>query len=249
MIAELRSKIVSASALIREVQGLVDIEGAVDTLRHVLEWICSAHSVGPEDLSWAHSLRRAANLLKHVQLPDPQFVCPQHPFAQVHIKSRVYRVGDPDEEGTVFDRETEAVSTYGVCSTCFREVWNETTTSRMVRKRIQDVMTQARAALIDAACVIESAIRSTLAAMEAERDARFVREALTRLGLDPSGGEEALLAWATAPERHDALRWQLDPIDGCFGDIRNLRGAAARVAELVVTGSWDRMPERLHTTP
>jgi hypothetical protein len=123
----------------------------------------------------------------------------------VHIKSRVYRVGDPDEEGTVFDRETEAVSTYGVCSTCFREVWNETPTSRMVRKRIQDVLTQARAALIDAARVIESAIRSTLAAMEAERDARFVREALTRLGLDPSGGEEALLAWATAPERHDAL--------------------------------------------
>jgi hypothetical protein len=55
MIAELRSKIVSASALIREVQGLVDIGGAVDTLRHVLEWTCSAHSVGPEDLSWAHS--------------------------------------------------------------------------------------------------------------------------------------------------------------------------------------------------
>jgi hypothetical protein len=157
----------------------------------------------------------------------------------VHVKFNVLRVGDPDEEGTVYDRDVDAVTTYGVCSLCRREVWNETSTSRVIRKRIQDVLTQARVKLIDAERAIEGAVRSAVAAAEANRDAHLVREALARLGLDPAGGEESLLAWATAPERHDMLRWKLDPVDGCFGNIRNLRRPAARVAEIVVAGLVD----------
>jgi hypothetical protein len=239
MIAELCAKIRSASALIREVQGLVDVEDAVDTLRPVLEWVCNARSIGSEALPHARALRLAADLLKHVRLPDQQFVCPQHPFAQVHVKFNVHRAGDPDEEGTVYDRDVDVVTTYGVCSLCCREVWNETSTSRMIRERIQDVLTQARAELIDAGHAIESAIRSAAVSAEAERDAHLIHEALARLGLDPAGGEKSLLEWATAPGRHDMLRWRLDPIDGCFGDIRNLRRPAARVAEIVVAGLVD----------
>jgi hypothetical protein len=173
--------------------------------------------------------------MQQIRLPDLEFLCSEHPFARVDVKIRVTAGGDPDEMGTVFDRDTDIVSVYGVCSLCCREVVHETRTSRMIREHVQRVLTEAYAKLSAAACTIEDAVKRIRAAALAARDAQLVREALIRLGLNPEGGEEALLAWATAPERHDALRWALDPYDGCFGDIRNLRRAAALVAELILS--------------
>jgi len=227
--------IAKAVYLLREIQHLADVEEVVGILDPVIRWAYNAYEIREEDWSHAQTIRRAMKRMQQIKLPNLEFLCSEHPFARVEVKIRVKAGGDPDEMGTVFDRDTDTMSVYGVCGLCRREVVHETRTSRMIREHVQRVLSEAYAKLSSAACTIEDAVKRIRAAALAARDAQLVREALIRLGLNPDGGEEALLAWATAPERHDALRWALDPRNGCFGDIRNLRRAAAQVAEHILS--------------
>jgi hypothetical protein len=227
--------IAKAVYLLREIQHLADVDEVIQILDPVIGWAYNAYEIREEDWSHAKTIRQAMKRMQQIKLPNLEFLCSEHPYARVDVKIRVRAVGDPDEAGTVFDRDTDHVFVYGVCSVCCREVIHETRTSRMIREHVQRVLAEAYAALSSAACTIEEAVKRIRAAALAARDAQLVREALIRLGLNPEGGEEALLAWATAPERHDMLQWALDPIDGCFGNIRNLRRAAARVAEHILS--------------
>jgi len=227
--------IAKAVYLLREIRHLADVDEVIKILDPVIRWAYNAYEIEEENWSHAQTIRRAMKEMQRIKLPNLEFLCPEHPYARVDVKIRVTAGGDPDEMGTVFDRDTDRVSVYGVCSLCRREVVHETRTSRMIREHVQRVLAEAYAKLSSAACTIEDAVKRIRAAALAARDAQLVREALVRLGLNPDGGEEALLAWATAPERHDTLRWALDPYDGCFGDIRNLRRAAALVAEHILS--------------
>jgi hypothetical protein len=55
----------------------------------------------------------------------------------VDVEIRVTASGDPDEMGTVFDRDVDIVPVYGVCGLCCREVVDETRASRMIREHVQ----------------------------------------------------------------------------------------------------------------
>jgi len=169
--------------------------------------------------------------MRRIKSPNSELLRSERPYARVGVEIRVTAGGDPDEMGAAFGRNTGIVSVCGACGPCCREAAHETRASRVIRERVRRVLA-AHAALGSAARAIEDAVRRIRAAA---RDAQRAREALIRLGLNPEGGEEALPAWATAPERIMALRRALDPHDGRFGDIRGLRRAAAPVAEHILS--------------
>lgn len=232
-------KVVARVAIrMRELELLgVDLSPALREIRPVLEWAGAGGLKDPDPETLKAQSRRLAAALRVVReapLPPPQFLCPDHPFARVEIQTHVSRAGDPDEEGTVFDRDEDIAFQVVRCGVCLREIPRETPTSRMIREHVREVLGDIRRALSQAAWELQTAAWELEGKQEQVETARLVRQALEALGLDPEGGEEALLAWAMDPARHDEIRWALDPYDGCFGSIRNLRHPARRVAEYVL---------------
>lgn len=63
-----------------------------------------------------------------------------------------------------------------------------------------------------------------------KEETSLVEEARRKLGA------ASLMEWfeKLPAEEQISLLWELDPIDGCFGDIRNLRNAEAKLARHIL---------------
>ena len=68
------------------------------------------------------------------------------------------------------------------------------------------------------------------AAEQRQKEDAIVEEARRKLGV------ASLMEWfeKLPAEEQQRLLWELDPVDGCFGDIRNLRNAEAELARHIL---------------